>query len=260
MHDPSHGPNTHPSLHKRKNSAPISALTAYDYPTARLLDEAGIDVLLVGDSLGMVVFGMEDTIDVTLQDMLRHTAAVARGTKRAFIIADLPAGSYDSAEQARNSAKQLIEVGAHAVKLEGGSLIEDQIRAILDSGITVVGHLGMLPQHVREEGRYRKKGMTEQGAAKIISDAKLLVRLGVSAIVLESVKKSVATEITENISIPTIGIGSGDQCDGQIRVIHDIIGLFPWFKPPFAEQFSDLASLISDSTKKYIESINKSDD
>jgi len=259
MSDPSHGLHTHPALHKRKDSTPIAALTAYDYPTARLLDEAGIDVLLVGDSLGMVVLGMEDTIDVTLQDMLRHTAAVARGTKRAVIIADLPAGSYDNANQARNSAKQLIAAGAHAVKLEGGSLIEEQIRSILDAKIAVVGHLGMLPQHVREEGRYRKKGMTEQGAARILSDAKLLERLGVSAIVLESVKSSVATEITETLAIPTIGIGSGDQCDGQIRVIHDIIGLFPWFKPPFAEQFSDLASQITDSTKKYIELIRKTD-
>ena len=255
MSELSNGSAKKTTLSKREDGKPIAALTAYDYPTARLLDAAGIDVLLVGDSLGMVVLGMEDTIDVTLVDMVRHTQAVARGVKRAFIIADLPAGTYDSPEQASTSAKQLIAAGAHAVKLEGGAIIEEQIRAIIDEGVTVVGHLGMLPQHVREEGRYRKKGMSPEGADRIASDARLLENLGVAAIVLESVRAAVATSITEEATIPTIGIGSGENCDGQIRVIHDIIGLFPWFVPPFAEQFADLSAAVSDSARQYIESI-----
>jgi len=235
----------------------ISALTAYDYPTARLLDEAGIDLLLVGDSLGMVVLGYQDTVDVTLTDMVRHTGAVARGAKRALIVSDLPAGSYDDADAAVVSGRELMGAGAHCVKLEGGAEVAPQIEALIAAGIPVVGHLGMLPQHVREEGGYKKKGLTEDEAQRIIKDATLLEKLGVCAIVLESVKGGTAGRVRNAISIPTIGIGSGGDCDGQIRVTHDLIGMFPWFRPAFAEQYADIATDISKSATNYIDDLAK---
>ena len=213
----------------------LAMLTAYDYPMGRLLDEAGVDVILVGDSLGMVVLGYPDTTLVTMDDMLHHTRAVARGVAHALVVADLPYGSYDTPEQAVANAQKLVEAGAHAVKFEGGVSRVSQITAIIAAGIPLVGHIGMLPQQVREEGGYKIKGKTTEDAQRLMDDAKALEAAGALAVVMELVKPEVAREITAAIGIPTVGIGSGLDCDGQVLVIHDLIGMFPWFTPKFAK-------------------------
>lgn len=252
MEDPT-PPTPFAALRKvREGGFPVVALTAYDYPTARLLDEAGIDVILVGDSLGMVVLGYEDTTRVSLGEMLHHLRAVRRGVKRALVIGDLPYKSYESPEQAVATSLALVQAGADAVKLEGGRGVADQVRAIIEADIPVVGHVGMLPQHIREEGRYRKKGKTKEEATSIIDDARLLDALGVRAIVLESMFPGVARRITESVSVPTIGIGAGPDCDGQILVLHDLIGAFPWFRPPFAVPKGDVAGVIASAVNAYI--------
>jgi len=229
----------------------IAALTAYDYPTARLVDEAGVDLILVGDSLGMVVLGYPDTTSVTLEDMVRHTGAVARGVKLAPVIADLPIGTYDSAPQAVATAQQLLAAGAGGVKLEGGLAVAPQIRAIVGAGIPVLAHIGMLPQHIREEGGYKVKGRTAEEADAIRSDAFAVQDAGAFAVVMEIIIPGLAAEIGPDLKIPTIGIGSGEGCDGQILVLHDLIGLYPWFKPKFAKQRADTASAISGAVREY---------
>lgn len=234
----------------------MATLTAYDYPTARLLDEAGVDLILVGDSLGMVVLGYPDTTHVTLEEMRHHTRAVRRGVTKATVVGDLPYKTYETPKQALNSAKQLMADGADAIKLEGGREIEEQIRILIEEGIPVVGHLGMLPQSILEEGgRYKKKGKSDEEAARLLDDARLLDQLGVKAMVLESMFKRVAIKITETVSVPTIGIGAGNGCDGQILVTHDLIGAFPWFCPPFAIPKADVASAISDAARAYVEEV-----
>ncbi|MBK1882130.1 3-methyl-2-oxobutanoate hydroxymethyltransferase [Luteolibacter pohnpeiensis] len=244
------------SLRNRKNGRPISALTAYDYPTARLLDEAGVDLLLVGDSLGMVVLGFPDTTSVTLDHMIHHTAAVARAKPKALLVADLPIHTYDTPEQALANAKRLVEVGAEAIKLEGGIRQADKIRAIVEAGIPVVGHLGMLPQRVVEEGGYRKKGKTPEQAEFILKGAQAIIDAGVCAIVLESVVPETAASLTQTLSVPTIGIGCGQHtCDGEIAVITDLVGSFPWFVPPFAIPEADVATAVRDATGRYISRI-----
>lgn len=230
-----------------KEARPLLAVTAYDYTIARHLDEAGVDILHVGDSLGMVVLGLEDTTGVTMEDMLRATTAVARARKRACITADLPFGSYPDASQAVAHSRALFQAGADAVKMEGGASILEQIRAVLAEGIPVQAHLGMLPQRIREEGAYRKKGKTEGEAEKIISDAKLLEKEGVFSIVLEAVTDEVARHVTAGVDIPTIGIASGMATTGQIRVVTDIIGTTPWYQFPHVEIEADGAKLIRDS-------------
>ena len=209
----------------------IAALTAYDYPLARLLDEAGVPLLLVGDSLGMVVLGYPDTTFVTMADMEHHVRAVARAKPVALLAADLPIQSYDTPGQAVESARRLVAAGAEAVKAEGGRAIAPQVRAIIDAGIPFLGHLGMLPQHVREEGGYRIKGRGQEEHDALLADADALVEAGAFGVVLELVTPPVAREITARIPIPTIGIGSGPGCDGQVLVTHDLIGMFPWFTP-----------------------------
>jgi 3-methyl-2-oxobutanoate hydroxymethyltransferase len=209
----------------------IAALTAYDYPLARLLDEAGVPLLLVGDSLGMVVLGYPDTTCVTLADMEHHVRAVARAKPVALLAADLPIHSCDTPALAVASARRLVAAGAEAVKAEGGRAILPQVRAILDAGIPFLGHLGMLPQQVREEGGYRIKGRAPEEHHALLADADALAEAGAFGIVLELVTPPVAREITARISIPTIGIGSGPGCDGQVLVTHDLIGMFPWFTP-----------------------------
>ena len=243
-------------LKSRKGGVPIAALTAYDYPTARILDEAGVDMLLVGDSLGMVVLGYPDTTEVTLEDMRRHTGAAARGVKDALLVADLSIGTYDTTAMAVASARILANAGADAVKLEGGRAQLPQIVAILAEGIPVVGHLGMLPQKVREEGGYKKKGKTPVEADAILEDARALDAAGVCAIVLESVVPSVAAAVTRATRCPTIGIGAGNETDGQIRVIHDLIGTFPWFRPAFAECYHDGAGAIEHAARQFLASLN----
>ena len=227
---------------KKQRGERLSALTAYDYPTARLLDEAGVDIILVGDSLGMVVLGYEDTTEVTLQEMVHHTRAVARGAKRAVVVADLPIHTYGSAAEAVTSARQLIAAGAEAVKLEGGASHAPQIEAILTAGIPLMAHIGMLPQSVREEGGYKLKGRTPAEAEVLLRDAAAVEAAGAFAVVLEIVAADTARQITSAIKIPTIGIGSGEHCDGQILVTHDLIGLFPWFVPKFVKPEADVAA------------------
>lgn len=249
------------AIKARKGGATtISALTAYDYPTGRLLDESGVDILLVGDSLGMVMLGFPDTTHVTLPMMQHHTAAVARGVKQALVIGDMPIHSYDTPEQALKTARSLVAVGADAVKLEGGVKQVDKVRAIVDAGIPVVGHHGMMPQRVLEEGGYKKKGKTEEECQAIIKGALALQEAGCFALVLESVMPELAQKITSQLSIPTIGIGckncEGEQtCDGEIAVITDIIGSSPWFVPPFAITRADVAGEIKRAARSYFDAI-----
>ncbi len=241
------------ALAAKKGAEHIAALTCYDYPTARLLDEAGTDILLVGDSLGMVVLGHPDTTHVTLAHILHHLEAVARAKPKALLIADLPIHTYNTPAQALDTAKVLVAAGANAVKLEGGIRQAEKVRAITSAGIPVCGHLGMLPQRVLEEGGYRKKGKTPEQTQGILEGAKALIEAGVFAIVLESVIPSAAQTITRAISVPTIGIGCGDgTCDGEIAVITDLLGSFPWFVPPFAKPEADLASQTLAATRAYI--------
>jgi 3-methyl-2-oxobutanoate hydroxymethyltransferase len=209
-----------------------------------LLDESGIDIILVGDSLGMVVLGYEDTTHVMLEEMLHHTRAVARGVKRALLIADMPIRTYDTAEQALATAKQFIDVGAQGVKLEGGASHVAQIEAITGAGIPFMAHIGMLPQSVREEGGYKVKGRTQPEAEALIADARAVEKAGAFSVVLEIVIADLAKQITNTIGIPTIGIGSGEHCDGQILVTHDLIGLFPWFTPKFVSPAARVADEI----------------
>jgi 3-methyl-2-oxobutanoate hydroxymethyltransferase len=221
---------------KKSRGEKIAALTAYDYPMAKLLDEAGIPFIHVGDTLGMVVLGYPDTTHVTMADMEHHVRAVARAKPRALIAADLPFASYNTVDDAVQNARKLVAAGADVVKAEGGREIMPQIRAIIGAGIPFCGHLGMLPQHVLEEGgKYHIKGRDDAGRAKLLEDAVALAEAGTFAIVLEIVVPHVAKEISENISVPTIGIGSGEDCDGQILVTPDLVGLFPWFTPRFVK-------------------------
>lgn len=213
----------------------IAALTAYDYPMTKLLDECGVPLLLVGDSLGMVVLGYPDTTHVTMAEMEHHIRAAARAKPRALLGGDLPYHSYETVETAVTDAKRLIAAGAEFVKAEGGQEILPQVKAILAAGIPFCGHLGMLPQHVLEEGGYHIKGKKDEEHQRLLQDAKLLAEAGVFAIVLELVTPPVAKEISQQISVPTIGIGSGPDCDGQILVTHDLTGNFPWFTPRFVK-------------------------
>lgn len=241
------------SLRSRKGGCPITALTAYDYPTARLLDECGIDVLLVGDSLGMVVLGFPDTTHVTLDHMLHHVAAVARAKPKALVVGDLPIHSYDTPEQALETARKLVAAGAEAVKLEGGIRQAEKVRAITAAGIPVIGHLGMLPQRVIEEGGYRKKGKTPEQADAIREGAQALIDAGVSAIVFESVVPATAQTLTGLLSVPIIGIGCGEHtCDGEVAVVTDLLGSFPWFVPPFAKPEADVADSTRTAVARYI--------
>ncbi len=213
----------------------IAALTAYDYPMTKLLDEAGIPLVLVGDSLGMVVLGYPDTTHVTMAEMEHHVRAAARACPHALLGADLPYRSYETVSMAVENANKLAVAGAEFVKAEGGRLIMEQVRAIVSAGIPFCGHLGMLPQHVLEEGGYHVKGRSEPEHQALLDDALALAGAGAFAIVLELVTPPVARELTQRMSIPTIGIGSGPDCDGQILVTNDLIGTFPWFTPRFVK-------------------------
>jgi len=222
-------------LRAQKGKTPIAALTAYDYPTTRLLDEAGIPLILVGDSLGMVVLGYPDTTAVTMDEMEHHVRAAARAHPKALLAADLPYHSYRTPAEAVANARRLVNAGAEAVKAEGGLNIAAQVRAVLAEEIPFLGHLGMLPQHVREEGGYHVKGKHEAERDALLADARFLAQAGAFAVVLELVVPSVANEMTKTVPIPTIGIGSGPDCDGQILVVNDLVGTFPWFTPRFVQ-------------------------
>jgi 3-methyl-2-oxobutanoate hydroxymethyltransferase len=213
----------------------IGALTVYDYPMTRLLDEAGIPLLLVGDSLGMVVLGYPDTTGVTMEDMEHHVKAAARAKPNGLLAADMPYHSFDSVPNALTNAKRLMNAGAEAVKAEGGCAILEQVQAIIAARIPYIGHIGMLPQNVLLEGGYHIKGKRESERDALLADAQALADAGAFAIVLELVAPPVARAITQSIPIPTIGIGSGPDCDGQILVTHDLVGMFPWFTPRFVK-------------------------
>jgi len=231
----------------------ITMLTAYDYATAKIVDEAGIPLILVGDSLGMVVLGYESTIPVTMEEMLHHTRAVVRGTKQAMIIGDMPFMTYHvSVEDALYNAGRFIqEGGAQAVKLEGGVTVAEKVRRIVECGIPVMGHIGLTPQSIYQLGGYKVRGKTQETAAGLVEDAKALEEAGAFAIVLETVPAQLATLITRSISIPTIGIGAGIGCDGQVQVINDILGSFTDFVPKHAKQYAKLTDIIRNAVTEY---------
>ena len=228
-------------------------LTAYDYPSARILDECGIDLVLVGDSLGMVVLGREDTVEVTMEEMIHHVKAVRRGVKNAPVAADLPYGSYQNPEQALLNARLLVSAGADVVKLEG--IHQEQISYLISNDIEVIGHLGMLPQHVREEGGYHKKGKSAAEAQSLLQDAVSIQKAGCCALVLELVQAEVSKEISDKLDIPTIGIGSGLGCDGQVLVLTALLGLQPWFRPSFVKPKANLSVPFQQAVSEYIQEV-----
>lgn len=231
----------------------FAALTAYDVVTARLADEAGIPILLVGDSLGMVVLGHETTIPVTLDDILHHTRAVVRGSRRALVVADLPFMTYQrSPEQAMENAARCIQSGgAHAVKLEGGRVMEETIRRLVGVGIPVMGHIGLTPQSVHQLGGFKVQGRSAEGAARVVEDALAVERAGAFSVVLECVPAALSRLITERLSIPTIGIGAGPDCDAEIQVVSDILGWFSDFVPKHTRRYAELAAAASDAIREY---------
>lgn len=243
------------AIRAMKGRAKIAALTSYDYPMTRMLDETGVPLLLVGDSLGMVVLGYPDTTHTTMSEMIHHTRAAARAKPNALLVADLPYCSYDTPHVAVANARRLVTAGAEAVKAEGGREILPQIKAIIAAGIPFLGHLGMLPQHVLEERGYHIKGRKEEEHSKLLADADALVAAGVFGIVLELVTPPVAAEISQRISIPTIGIGSGPDCDGQILVTHDLVGTFPWFTPRFVKPKVQSAAGMQSAVRDWMKDI-----
>jgi len=232
-------------------------LTAYDFSTARLIDEAGLPLILVGDSLGMVMLGYESTISVTMEDMLHHTKAVVRGAQKALVVGDMPFMTYqiDESQALRNAARFLQEGGAQAVKLEGGRTVARTIRRIVDCGIPVMGHIGLTPQSVHQLGGFRVQGRDLATAARLVEDAQAVEEAGAFSVVLEGVPAPLARVITERLSIPTIGIGAGPHCDGQVQVISDLLGLFAAFVPRHARQYAKLAEPIRQAVATYIEEV-----
>ncbi len=244
-------------LHSKKQKGEkITMLTAYDYPFARLLDEAGVDAILVGDSLGMVMLGYESTLPVSMEEMLHHVKAVKKGVKRAFLIGDLPFMSYQaSKEEAIKNAGLLMKAGCDAVKLEGGKEVFDTVKFIVDMGIPVLGHIGLTPQSISKLGGYRVQGRDKDSALRILESAMALEQAGAFGIVLECIPYLLAKLITEKISIITIGIGAGPFCDGQVLVLHDLLGIFEDKKPKFVKVYADLAPIIKQAISSFIDEI-----
>ena len=242
------GPAVSPS-----NARKITCLTAYDYPTARLLDEAGVDILLVGDSVGMVVLGYDSTLPVTIEEMLHHTRAVRRGARHALVVADMPYGSYhtDIAESLRNAVRFVKEAGAEAVKVEGGERRLELIARIVEAEIPVMGHVGLTPQSLHAMGGFRVQGKTPDAAEHVLRDARAVEAAGAFAVVLEGVPRELAAHITSNLKIPTIGIGAGPDCDGQVLVLHDLLGLTFGATPKFARQYANIGELITNAAREY---------
>jgi 3-methyl-2-oxobutanoate hydroxymethyltransferase len=258
------GKVTVPDLLQRKTAAgstsipnKITCLTAYDYPTARLLDEAGVDVILVGDSLAMVVLGYESTLPVTLEEMLHHARAVRRGTKRALLVVDMPFGSYhsDTAESLRNAVRFVKEAGVEAVKVEGGERRLELIARLTEAEIPVMGHVGLTPQSVNALGGYRVQGKTADSAEQLLRDARAVEAAGAFSVVLEAVPRELAAQITRELRIPTIGIGAGPDCDGQILVLHDLLGLTFEQTPKFARQYAHVGEAITSAVRQYCEDV-----
>jgi len=243
----------------KKRGEKIVMLTAYDYPSARLVEEAGVPIILVGDSLGMVVLGYDSTIPVTMEEMLHHVKAVMRGTARAHVVADMPFMSYQAgpADALRNAGRLLKEGGAQSVKLEGGARVAEAVRLLVESGIPVMGHLGLTPQSVNQFGGYKVQGKTPAAAVRLLNDAMALQEAGAYAIVLESVPAQVAQAITEKLAIPTIGIGAGPHCDGQVQVFHDLLGLFSNFAPKHAKRYAEAGELIRNAVREYVEGVKE---
>ena len=235
----------------------IAVLTAYDATMARLLDGAGVDALLVGDSLGMVVLGHESTVPVTLDDMLHHTQAVVRGSSRALVIADMPFLTYQTstADALRNAGRLVQEGGAAAVKLEGGTPVIDTVARLVDVGIPVMGDLGLLPQSVNQIGGYHRQATTASEAERLLADAIALEAAGAFSLVLESIPSDVAAAVTAHLKIPTIGIGAGPDCDGQVLVSYDMLGLFEGFVPSFVKQYAHLAADVTSATRAYVDDV-----
>jgi 3-methyl-2-oxobutanoate hydroxymethyltransferase len=244
-------------LKKKEKHEPIAELTAYDYPTALAMDQAGVDAILVGDSLAMVVLGYENTLSVTMDDMLHHCKAVKRGAQYALLIGDMPFMSYQVSvqEAVRNAGRFLQGAGMDAVKLEGGRERLDVVKAIIGSGIPVQGHLGLTPQSVHQLGGFRSQGRTAPAAKRILEDAMMLEDAGCFSIVLESVPTRLAGLISEKIHIPTIGIGAGNQCDGQVLVVHDLLGMFDRFTPRFVRQYAQLNKEMKRAFGEYIREV-----
>jgi 3-methyl-2-oxobutanoate hydroxymethyltransferase len=244
---------TIPDIRNRKNQTPIVELTAYDYPWARMVDAAGIDIILVGDSLGMVVLGHSDTVSVTMEEMLHHSKAVVRGVERALVVTDMPFGSYNrSVPDAIGNATRLLKEGrADAVKLEGGVTMAATVAAIVRAGIPVQGHIGLTPQTATSLGGFKVQGKSAQAARQLIDDARALEDAGCFSIVLEAIPAPLAEHITRQITIPTIGIGAGPGCDGQVLVIHDLVGLYDRFTPKFVKQYARINEPVAEALTRY---------
>jgi 3-methyl-2-oxobutanoate hydroxymethyltransferase len=250
---------TVPELLQRKSSAAdfpkkkITCLTAYDYPTGRLMDEAGVDVVLVGDSVAMVALGYDSTLPLTLEEALHHTRAVRRGVKRALLVADMPFGTYhgDVHEALKSAVRFIKEAGAEAVKVEGGERRLEVIARLVEAEIPVMGHVGLTPQSVHAMGGYRVQGKTSGGAEQLLRDARAVEAAGAFAIVLEGIPRELAADITRNVRIPTIGIGAGPDCDGQILVLHDMVGLTFQAAPKFARRYANVGEVISQAVREY---------
>ena len=259
--DAGNGKITVPDILNRKaassaspfNTRKITCLTAYDYPTARLLDEAGVDVLLVGDSLGMVVLGYDSTLPVTIDEMLHHARAVRRGARRALLVADMPYGSYhaDAAESLRNALRFVKEAGVEALKVEGGERRIELIARMVEAEIPVMGHIGLTPQSMNAMGGFRVQGKTPDAAEKVLRDARAVEAAGAFAVVLEGMPRELAAHITRELRIPTIGIGAGPDCDGQVLVLHDLLGLTFGATPKFARQYANVAEIITQAVREF---------
>jgi 3-methyl-2-oxobutanoate hydroxymethyltransferase len=239
----------------------ITMLTAYDFTTAKMVDAGGVEAILVGDSAANVMAGLETTLPITLDQMIYHTQCVVRGVSRALVVADLPFGTYQSnPKKALESAVRMMkEGGAHAVKIEGGKEIEDSISKIVNAGIPVMGHLGLTPQSIYQFGTYKVRAKEEEEAVKLIKDAKLLEELGCFALVLEKIPADLAKKVSESITIPTIGIGAGQDCDGQVLVYHDMVGMNQGFSPKFLRRYLDLYTEITGAISKYVKDVKEMD-
>ncbi len=252
---------THRLLEMKQNGEKIAMLTAYDYSMARLLDGAGIDILLVGDSASNVMAGHETTLPITLDQMIYHAASVIRAVERALVVVDLPFGSYqgNSGEALRSAIRIMKESGAHAVKLEGGAEIKESVARILTAGVPVMGHLGLTPQSIYKFGTYTVRAKEEEEAKKLIEDAKLLEKAGCFAIVLEKIPASLAAKVANALQIPVIGIGAGQEVDGQVLVMQDMLGITQDFKPRFLRMYADLQKVITDAVGNYISDVKSND-
>ena len=252
---------THILQEMKQRGEKISMLTAYDYSMAKIVDSAGIDIILVGDSASNVMAGHETTLPITLDQMIYHASSVVRAVKRSFVVVDIPFGSYqgNSSEALRSAIRIMKESGAHAVKVEGGSEIKESVVRILSAGVPVMGHLGLTPQSIYKFGTYTVRAKEDAEAAKLLEDAKILEECGCFAIVLEKIPAALAKKVAETVSIPVIGIGAGGDVDGQVLVMHDMLGITQEFKPRFLRQYADLQQVMTDAFKSYIQDVKSRD-